>query len=194
MRKNQLIFAIATLAIFVGMAMTAFTARVYAQRHSRLGPSAGKNLPTKQEAHAKGAAQRAFGGIRAADDPGPTFPVTVDFTLTLDANTQALYQQMATALSGYTTVPNDRINYYSAFNNWADYQISGWVGMVQNVQSIDGGNVVTVGVVPQFTNASSIVVNDYSEQYFVGNDGRITYQGFTDPNGWAGQSPPIIDL
>ncbi len=47
----------------------------------------------------------------------PSGSVAVDFTLNLNPETKALYQQMASAISGYTAVPDDRLNYYSAVNN-----------------------------------------------------------------------------
>jgi hypothetical protein len=47
----------------------------------------------------------------------PSWSVAVDFTLNLNPETKALYQQMTSAISGYTAVPDDRLNYYSAVNN-----------------------------------------------------------------------------
>ncbi len=55
-----------------------------------------------------------------------SWSVAVDFTLKLDPETKALlYQQMTSAISGYTAVPNDRLNYYSAVNNPPNWVIGG---------------------------------------------------------------------
>lgn len=67
------------------------------------------------------------------------------------AQVQATYQQMATLISGYTAVPGDRTNYYSAVINDVDH----WTGSLSNVQAAPGGGyTVTVMVGPIFADGS----------------------------------------
>ena len=114
--------------------------------------------------------------------------VTVDWGLTLDANHQALYQNMATLLSGVAAVPQDRDNYYSVIIN----DVGSWLGMVSDVQAANGGGyVVTVSVSPLISPGSLYgdatgVGGDYSEIYHVDVNNNVTYSGFTDPEGMAG--------
>jgi hypothetical protein len=127
------------------------------------------------------------------DDGLPPFNVLVDPTLTLTPAQLAIYQQLATDISGFATIPNDRLNYYSAINSPPDSTIGGWNGLIQNVQANDCGYVVTVFVTPNlsttdFGGATVICVSDYCETYQVTND-IVQYLGFTDPNGLGGQSP-----
>ncbi len=193
MRMNCFILAGAALAVLAGVLATA---RVYAQR---LKPRSGlvqKNRANNVTRYQQKYAPPPFQMVRVSViGNNPVFPVSVDSGLTLDQTTQALYQQMATTLTGYATVPNDRTNYFSALNNNADFQFGWWAGTIENVQTINGGHVVTVGVYPVFTNRATVLVpNDYTEQYLVGNNGSITYQGSADPNGYAGQMPGNVDF
>lgn len=98
----------------------------------------------------------AYHPLAVRDDalpPRPVWDVGVDWSLQLDPDTQALYQRMADLLSGVTTVPNDRLNYYSAVNKPPDWVIERWSGLVTNVQpAAGGGYTVTVTANPHFTN------------------------------------------
>jgi hypothetical protein len=191
--------------ILAGMAASVITGVIFASanvrgqllrpRHGSMRPSQSSNAAQAQPKFA----HPPFSLPRMADFTGPpgaqVFPVYIDSEMNLDPTTQALYQQMATTLTGYAVVPNDRTNYFSALNNNPDFQFNYWTGVVLNVQAVAGGNLVTVGVDPVFTNRASVLTPcDYSEQYLVGNDGSITYQGFSDPNGYAGQMPTANDL
>ena len=194
MRKNRFVLACAALVLGAGALATALTQQVYGQRTRSSRNLARNTGRADRQAHVKYSPARGAGRIRAAVDAAPVFPVAVDTGLDLDQATLALYQQMATQLSGNAAVPNDRTNYYSAFRNMPHYQIGGWAGIVEDVQAVNGGNLVTVQVVPLFTTTATGVLNDYTEQYLIGNDGSIAYQGFADPNGWAGLVPNTIDL
>ena len=128
------------------------------------------------------------------DDP-PFFNAIVNPNLNLDANTFALYQQMATTLSAVTDVPNDRLNYYSAVNQPPVYQILGWEGMVSTVQANNGGYLVGVSVVPYLSaeGGAGVVSNsDYLETYQITN-GVVQYVGSADPQSLAGQMP-VVDI
>ena len=123
--------------------------------------------------------------------PGsPTWQVSVDWGLTLDDDTQQLYQQMADLLTTVTDIPADRLNYYSAVNN-AEWVIGGWNGMVDNVQpAAGGGYLITVSAVPYFPDRTQVAIySEYTEQYLI-NQGTMTYVGFQDPNHLAGTMPP----
>ena len=120
--------------------------------------------------------------------------VTVDWSLTLNADDTTLYQKMATAVSGYANIPGDRTSFYSSLNNPPNLVINGWSGMVNNVQTADGGGyVVTVAVFPDLTTAAygehTTVSSEYSEQFGVDSNGNVTYMTFLDPAGMAGQMP-----
>lgn len=122
------------------------------------------------------------------DPEVPTFPVDVDPALTLDQATQAQYQQLANQLSGYATVPNDRLNFYSAFVNSPDFTVVGWQGILEDVGSDPSGSVVTLSVIPALDYVMAYPIS-YTEQYLVGNDGSIQFLGSADPLGVAGQFP-----
>jgi len=127
-------------------------------------------------------------GFTPPSQTNPAGWVTVDPSLSLDAQTRALYQRMATDVSGYAAVPNDRANYYSSVINDVGY----WGGMLVNVRaSPQGGYVASVLVRPtiadgQLYGSSTVIISDYSETYYVDANDNVTYGGFSDPNGWAG--------
>ena len=138
-----------------------------------------------QPARFTGPPVRAKGASFMALSPSPpVFPVEVDPNLSLDANTQALFQQMATLLSGNPAVPNNRTNFYSAVIATAGLTVNNWEGWVENVQAMNGGNLVTVAVFPSLSSTdygdSLAIDTNYYEQYFVLN-GSHTYSGFLDP-------------
>ena len=131
--------------------------------------------------------------VQLADEPPPAPWVEVDWGLTLDLDSQVLYQQMADLISGVTAVPTDRVNYYSAVID----SVSSWAGGVMDVQAVGNSYVVTVQVDPLFAEGSRVgssasVLSDYSEIYCVDADNTVTYLGFSDPNGWAGQAPCVV--
>jgi len=124
--------------------------------------------------------------------------VDVDPGLQLDANTMALYQQMASTLNGSALVPQDRLTYYSAHVNSNTDTIRGWSGYVENVQANCYGYLVTIRVQPGIssttTGPSTLLVGpNYYEQYQVGNC-TVDYQGFLDPDGTSGQQFSGIGL
>jgi len=127
--------------------------------------------------------------LRAQAEPAPPFfNISVAWSLELDQAQQTLYGQMATILSGVTDVPPSRTNYYSDVG-----PIDSWKGMVNSVITTNGINTVNVAVFPILTgNDSTSVVSDYSEQYSIDQNNVVTYLGFTDPNGWAGQTPAYL--
>ena len=127
-------------------------------------------------------------------DQTPPIPwVTVDWGLTLDADTQSLYQQMATLLSNYTAVPLDRANYFAEYID----NIGSWGGMVNSVQGDGGGYVVTVSVEgfidqDQLDNDETgslpmILFANYAEIYHVDSMNNVTYVGHPIPAGWPTQ-------
>ncbi len=192
MRRRSLVLAgtaIATLASIV------VSAQIHGQRvNSRKGLSRNATPNDATEVQLKYSPPDKAAHFADANSD-PVFPVSVDSSVSLDQATLNLHQQMANALSGYATVPNSRTNYFSALNNHPEFTFGYWGATLENVQTVAGGNVVTVYVYPVFTNRSSILSpNDYTEQYLIGNDGSITYQGSADPNGYAGQMPSVIDL
>ena len=198
MRRNRSVFAVAAMSV-VAVALLA-SAQVSAQRFGpRRGSPQARQQNTVSQPQPKLPIRSPLSKSLTNDftnAPGdPVFPVYVDSYLTLDQATLALHQQMATALSGYATVPADRTNYFSALNNNPAFDFGYWAACIDTVQAVQGGTVVTVAVYPVFSNRASILTpNDYTEQYLVGNDGSITFQGSADPNGYAGQMPGTVDL
>lgn len=126
------------------------------------------------------------------DPETPLFAVAVDPELDLDEATLETYQQLANQLSGFATVPNDRLTFYSAFVDSVDYTILGWQGIVENVTADPSGSIVTVAVIPALDSALAYEIN-YSEQFLVGNDGSIQYLSSTYPAALVGQFPDETD-
>jgi hypothetical protein len=121
----------------------------------------------------------------------PSIFVDVDPSLSLDANTLALYNQMASTLNGSTLVPQDRLNYYSAYANSNTLMITAWSAYVENVQANCNGYLVTIrvqaGINSTTTGPSTLLDGpNYFEKYQVVN-GQFAYQGFLDPDGTSGQ-------
>jgi len=177
--------AVATVAA-LGLALLINS--VYGQRSPRRARKTPAPAAGPQMKHAFAPELRA---VAAADQTPPVPWVSVDWSLTLNASDQALYQRMATLLSGVTAVPNDRLNYYSAVIN----DIGSWGGLVSIVQSDNnGGYVVTVPVSGcvlsgHLGGSSMTLFTDYSELYHIDANNNVTYAGFLDPNGWAGSMP-----
>jgi hypothetical protein len=126
----------------------------------------------------------------------PAFPVTVSHTLDLADDGKALYEQMAKQLTGLAAVPDDRLNFYSAVLQ--AYRIRGWMGMVDHVEPIPGGYLVTVLVGPDIEPTDEIgpiigVFSRYAEQYRVVN-GVIQYAGCLDPENMAGKMPGMLSM
>jgi len=189
--RQRVIAATALAALALAWLMQS----VYGQREARrvarrqaAQVANGQPLPIR-----KSSLPRPYLGARflAAAQTPPRPWVTVLLGLNLDANTQTLYQQMATLLSGVTAVPNDRVNYDSAVIN----DIANWQASLSNVQSDgSGGHAVTLRVGPviaegKWFGSSGTMASDYTEIYHVDSKNNITYVGFTDPNGSAGQEP-----
>lgn len=125
------------------------------------------------------------------DQTIPTFPVNVDPALCLSAASLAQYQQVANTLSGYTGVPQSRLDYYAALVNSNNYTIVGWQGILENLNIVDTGYLVTIKVIPALAAPSGITSN-FSEQNLV-IDNSIQFQSSADPQGLAGLIPPEID-
>ena len=176
--------------------------RVNPSRASRTGAAASK--PKAVAKHAlndvkakKAPAQGARGGkLVALDQQPPFWDVGVDWGLQLDAETQALYQQMANLFSTVNAVPNDRLNYYSAVNDPPNWTIQNWTGLVTGVAANgDGTYQVTVTANPCFAQSTTLVIlSDYSEIYHVDQNNNATYVGFSDPNNWAGTIPGLVNM
>ena len=109
-----------------------------------------------------------------------TWNVNVSSALELDAETEAVYQQMADDLTLVNAVPNDRVIYYSGIGNNGN-----WRGSVSSVSPVPGGANVTVIVGPD---SEASYASDYSELYFIDGLGNATYLGFSDPEGTSGQA------
>jgi len=133
--------------------------------------------------------------VMPQDLPPPRPWLRVDFTLQLDAQTAALYQQMVTLMGAYTAVPNDRLTYFSAVLNNPDYVLEKWGGLLSDVQPNPmGGYLLTVRVRPQLsspTNQPTIFRWTYREQFAVDANNNIQYLGFLDPENAAGKMPQM---
>ena len=99
----------------------------------------------------------------------------------LDATTRTLYQNAADLISTFTTVPNDRLTYFSAYPN-----VSQWSGMVTDVQPANNGYVATL-IVAMSPGYLISYGSNYSEKYFINAQNTVTYMGFLDPDGTSGQ-------
>jgi len=187
-----------TVATAAALGFAYLMTSVYGQRAPRRATPAravpaarGEPVPIRKDSIPK---SRTPGRPKFLAQTAPTPPtpwVTVISGLTLDANTRTLYQQMANLVSGFTAVPNDRVNYYSAVIN----DIANWTGSLTSVQSTaQGGYVVTVLVVGEVAEdklygSSGCLITDYSEIHNLDANNNVTYAGFTDPDGLAGARP-----
>lgn len=145
-----------------------------------------KGSPAEQEnreAQAEPASTRAY------------WDVSVDWSLKLDAPTKELYERMATILSTVTTVPNDRLTYYSAINQPPAWVIERWIGMVKDVQAqVDGSYLVTAAAIPCMAKNSQLaILSCFEEQYLITQD-SVLYQRSLDPKHWAGLMPWMSNL
>ena len=188
---------IAPVAVTLAAVVGGLWVRAQAQIGQR--PLPGVRLQRKSDLMPQGARARMMRAIvsgRVDGDPPPDpFPVAIDPTLNLDPDTQALYQQMATALDGYAAVPNDRLNFYSAINNPPNSAVTCWGGFVEDVQPAAGGGYQVTVAVTASTATSDLgprtlpaMAGPYYELYNV-NGGVIQYLGFQDPRNVAGQPP-----
>ncbi len=161
---------------------------VYGQRDSR--PRQGGSARVGSRARSPRNLNQPGTRIMPADQQLPSPWVAVDWGLTLDDPTQALYQKMADVLSNYVAVPADRANYYSAYIN----NIGSWGGLVTSVQDDgNGGYLVTVSVAgnidpaqlenDQTGNLPSSLLSEYSEIYNVDAANAVTYLGPSIPAG-----------
>jgi hypothetical protein len=129
-------------------------------------------------------------------DPQPAFSVGFnDQAVPMDQI--QLYQNIATTLSGFNQVPNDRLTYYSAVNNNNNCTIVGWGGFITGIQPNCNGYLVSVLVTPSLSSpvyggAAIVIGADYTEQYQVNNDGSFQYLNSLDPQGLAGQMPDLM--
>lgn len=178
---------IAMVATGLALTMTSVRAqRAGRPTTARVDPSAG---PCRKQIQAS-AAPAQFATAQSSPSPW----VSVEWGLTLDVNTRALYQHMADVLSAVTAVPNSRLNYYSAVVN----DIAGWSGMVTNVQAVAGGGYsVTISVEAnpaagsQYGDAAKFY-SDYSETYHIDVNNNVTFAGSDDPEGLSGLVPAVV--
>lgn len=197
-KKRLMLAAGACWLLMVVLGMVVYAQRLPTNRRTTArGHSVPKVYSKREQASAfpQNAVAPAVRGLNPADVL--PWSVSVDFTLNLDPQSQALYQQMATAISAYIGVPNDRLNYYSAVNNPPNWVIGGWGGLVHDVEPDgNGGYVVTVLVNPDLSatpyGTGVTISTDYSERYSVDANNNVQYLGFLDPGGWAGQQPFVI--
>lgn len=198
MRRFQIAVALATASVMLGFA----TLGAAQERGKKRAPSSGRVASDAPKEYTKGPAlppppEQANRGAVALNDPVPTFEVTVDPNLDLDAPTQALYDGLAAELDGFAPIPVHRTNFYSALIASPDYTLSGkWTGVIFEVDPVAGGHEVTLQVGPDFTAADGDGVAatagaNYFEKYLVGN-GTITYIDSFDPDGLAGEMPWIF--
>ena len=103
MGRNRFMSAAAALLSLASVMAAALTAEVYAQRPKLTNNRLRSQNPAAKGAEVKYAPPRLV-VMNAFNDVTPVFPVVIDSELTLDPATQALYQQMATRLSGYAQV------------------------------------------------------------------------------------------
>jgi hypothetical protein len=144
-----------------------------------------------------------MGAMMAPADalPSPPAPnpwvVNVQYTVkvTLSADDQTLYQNMANILSTVTTPPPARLTQYAAAIG------SGWVatpwigGITQVTPDGNGGNLINVGVDGMFYDGNGNIQGQaftgYSEQWNVDVNGNPTFVQSFDPQNLAGQMPPM---
>jgi hypothetical protein len=127
-----------------------------------------------------------------------TFPMSVRFEPTnLDAGTVQLYQNIANVLNGYNVLPDNRANFFSAYNADNGFSIFLWNASIVAAQQNCNGYLVTLRVWPGMSSTfgTDCIINDlsYSEQYQVNNDSTVVYIGSLDPNGQAGLLSSSID-
>jgi hypothetical protein len=127
----------------------------------------------------------------------PAWDVTVDWSLQLADQDATLYRQMATNIGADADIPADRTNYYSMVVNQPGFAVNGWTGMVNSVVADgNGGYLVTVSVFPLLSSdqygTPTQIASDYSERSVVAGDGTVTYLGFLDPQGLAGQPAALV--
>ena len=129
--------------------------------------------------------------VTAAQLPQPSFAYVTPWSTNLDAQTQALYQNLSNAIAGFTGVPAARPAYYSFYNDGVNWSIGAWGGGVINaVADGDGGYNVTLTVGPIFATipqngSANDVGGAYYEIFNVGADGTVTYMSSQDPLGSA---------
>jgi len=129
--------------------------------------------------------------LAAAQAPAPSFAyVSVWGADVLDPQTQALYQNLANAIAGFSGVPNARWAYYGSYNDGVNWAIGSWAASVDSaVADGNGGYNVTLLVGPIFTatpQTANSVGGGYTEIFNVDANGAVTYISSQDPDGCTG--------
>ncbi len=189
-------------AMIVPLGAVCVVGAMLAVVHAQQGDKTKQGARTKSSTLGSGPVTKGLPGASTAPVAGglqpatqaASWPVTILWTLNLNQNQQNLYEEMALVLSSYTTVPQDRLDYYSAVNSPPGSVINGWSGVLTNVQAEAGGSyLVTVLVSPYLSTATygavTSVDTDYSEQFTINANDQVTYVGFLDPLGYAGETP-----
>jgi hypothetical protein len=177
--------------LVVSMFVSGFTARMNAQQHNP--PWA--LIVSMPDVETKDAGSNLLQYIPPPFDP--SIYLEVDPSRSLDANTLAIHQQIASTLNGSAFVPQDRLDYYSAYTNSDTDKITGWCVDLRDVQANCDGFLATIQVHPSITSSTKgaqvIILPNYYEQYQISN-GQVDYQGFLDPDGSSGQKFGEIGL
>ena len=179
-------------ALVVSIFVSGFTARMNAQQPD----TPGALTVSTQDVETKDAGSDQWQYIPPQFDP--SISLSIDPSLPLDASTSAHYQQMASTLNGSAFVPQDRVDYYSAYANSDTDKITSWWANLQQVQANCNGFLVTIRVQPSISSsekgAQTILLGpNYYEQYQISN-GQVAYQGFLDPDRSSGQKFGWIGL
>ncbi len=127
-------------------------------------------------------------GTRLAAAQAPSFTDVTVWSDSLDPQTQTLYQNLASAIAGFSGVPDVRSAYYSYYNDGTNWAIASWGASVLGaVPDGNGGYNVTLTVGPNFSiSTGTYVVGDYSEIFNVDANGVVTYVGSQDPDNSGG--------
>lgn len=129
--------------------------------------------------------------LSAAQAPAPSFALVSVWGFTsLDPQTQTLYQNLASAIAGFSGVPNARWAYYSYYNDGTNWAIGSWGASVDYATADgNGGYNVKLLVGPNFTTTPrnlNTVSGGYNEIFHVDANGFVTYVSSYDPQGMAG--------
>src|SRR4051812_24379405 len=77
-------------------------------------------------------------------EPIRVFPVRVSSRI--QGEERPTYEKLAAHLTGMEAMPDDRILFYAAV--FEQYSVQGWRGILDRVEPIQGGYLVTVRVLP----------------------------------------------
>jgi hypothetical protein len=135
-----------------------------------------------------GIATRPGRRVSASQVQPPSFASVTVWGLTdLDPQTQALYQNLANAIAGFTGAPDARAAYYSYYNDGVNWAIGSWsASVVDAAPDGNGGYNVTLPVGPIFTTTPQTangVCGGYQEIFNVDANGGVTYVGWQDTVG-----------